>query len=127
MKDGLYHIDVYFPREVMLSIEKFLSKKVRVLPTNHYYEKAKMCNLGPNSFLSALYGSVVEAEVSDGVVVKIVTRLRHRYDNTKDICFAVQLHGSYKAEEGCVAVKTVWVNGVFDNHDTLNKGAYVKK
>ena len=84
-------------------------------------DKANLLNIPVGAYKAALYGEVIEAELEHGTVVKVVTRLPHRFDSTLDICFAVAIDG----EEA--RVKTVWLNRRNDNHETICKENYVRE
>lgn len=72
-----------------------------------------------------LYGEIIEAEVVDGQIVKIVTRLPNRKVKNEDICAAIVLeHGEYF---DAARVKTVWANMSYDNHKTIDKSKYVRE
>ena len=70
-----------------------------------------------------MYGEVIEAEIKNNSVVKIVARLPNRYNMIEDICAAILLHDEsfYDAK-----VKTVWTNCAEDNHSTINVSNYIK-
>ena len=61
-----------------------------------------------------IHGEIIEAEVRNGSVVKIVTRLPNRRDMTEDICAAILLHSEdfYDAKD--------------DNHSTIDVSNYIK-
>lgn len=125
-KDGVYHRDVYFPETLQTVIQYILSKPLKVKPSLHYLEKARRNKLNEGVCKTALYGEIIEAEVYDGQVVKIVTRLKHKFFDNTSMCFAIQLEDFKQTEENrTVIVKTVWLNCEDDNHSTLNKSNYL--
>lgn len=125
-KDGVYHRDVYFPETLQTVIHYLLSKPLKIKPSLHYLDKARRNKLNAGVCKTALYGEIIEAEVYDGQVVKIVTRLKHKFFPNTSMCFAIQLEDLKGAEEkGTVIIKTVWLNCEDDNHSTLNKSNYL--
>ena len=72
-----------------------------------------------------LYGEIIEAEVADGQIVKIVTRLPNRKAKDEDICAAIVFeHGEYF---DTARVMTVWANMSHDNHVTIDKSKYIQE
>lgn len=119
MQSGVYNKVVYWPTQLQQVIAFTMSKPYTLVPTYHYFCKAKKLHLPNNCYKAMLYGEIVEVEY-DGSVKKIITRLRNRYRDTEDLCSAILLDGD-KAR-----VKTVWVNHWEDNHKTINKEAYIQ-
>lgn len=123
VKDGVYNKAVFWPDKLVEMISKQLVHRYKVSATKHYFDKRRILHLPKNCYKAMMYGEVIEAEVRNGAVVKIVTRLPNCNFMTEDICAAILLHdrGFYDAK-----VKTVWVNHVDDNHSTINISNYVK-
>lgn len=123
VKDGTYNKAVFWPDKLAKMISEQLVYRYKVSATKHYFDKCEILHLPKNCYKAMMYGEVIEAEIRNGAVVKIVTRLPNRYDMTEDICAAILLHdeGFYDAK-----VKTVWVNQAEDNHSTINISNYVK-
>ena len=127
-KDGVYHRDVYFPKDLQVVICYLLSKPLYVKPSLHYYEKATKWKLSKGAYKTALHGEIIEAEINDGQVVKIVTRIQDKFAPKYSMCFAIQLEDLKGTEEkGTVVVKTVWRNCEDDNHSTLDRTKYLHK
>ena len=124
MKNGLYNKGVYWTKELDDSIKELLSKHYKVIPTFHTYNKVDKLKLPKGCYRACLFGDVVEAQVEDGKVVKIITRLLNRYNPKQDICAAIMLKPSEEKNEAIV--KTIWTNAHDDDHETINKSNYVK-
>ena len=124
VKDGVYNKAVFWPDRLVEMINKQLMYRYRVSATKHCLHKCEILHLPKNCYKAMMYGEVIEAEIRNGSVVKIVTRLPNRYNMTEDICAAILLHdeGFYDAK-----VKTVWTNCAEDNHSTINVSNYIKK
>lgn len=120
MQTGTYNKAVYWPNEIEQAIKFAMTKRYVVLPTQHYRLKARTLMLPDNCYRALLHGKIVEAEVNDGCVVKVITRLRNRYNHTQDICGAIALDGIE------ARVKTVWTNRCGDKHWTIRKENYVQ-
>lgn len=120
MQTGIYNKAVYWPIEVKQAIKIAMSKRYIVSPTQHYQFKAEKLTLPNNCYKALLHGEIVEVEVNNGYVVKVVTRLRNRYNHAQDICGAIVLDGVE------ARVKTVWTNRCNDKHWTIRKENYVR-
>lgn len=124
IQDGLYSRQIYFPNAVEYLVAKTLRQKYKVYPTEHYFTKAKKLNINPNTYKALLYGDIIEAEISNSEVTKIIVRLPNRYDTSTDICGALAFNKN--ENDVFVSVKTVWLNNRFDNHNTIRTEKYVK-
>lgn len=124
VKDGVYNKAVFWPDKLIEMINKQLMYRYKVSATKHCLYKCVTLHLPKNCYKAMMYDEVIEAEIKNGSVVKIVTRLPNRYNMTEDICAAILLHdeGFYDAK-----VKTVWTNCAEDNHSTINVSNYIKK
>lgn len=123
VKDGVYNKAVFWPNRLVKMINEQLTYRYKVSATKHCLDKCKSLHLPKNCYKAMMYGEVIEAEVRNGSVVKIITRLPNRYNMTEDICAAILLHseGFYDAK-----VKTVWTNQADDNHSTIDVSNYIK-
>lgn len=127
-KDGVYHKDVYFPTDLQIVVQYILSRPLYVKPSQHYYGKIEKYGLGSGVYKVALYGEVIEAEIYDGQVVKIVTRIKNKYLDNCSMCFAIQLEDLKGiGDKNTVVIKTVWLNCEDDNHSTLDRTKYLHK
>ena len=127
-RDGVYHKDVYFPKDLDIVVQYILSKPLTIKPSLHYFEKVYKNRLSQGAYKTALYGDIIEAEVIDGQVVKIVTRVKNKFIPNCSMCFAIQLEDLKGTEEkGTVVIKTVWRNCEDDNHTTLDRTKYLHK
>lgn len=115
MKDGLYNIATEWSTDVIRTVKKCRDMPYTVQPTHHFKEKCVALGLSCSVACVALKGRIIEAEIKSGCVVKLVTRIKHRYKENTDMVFAVALD----AENQIATVKTVWVNHSDDNHSTL--------
>ena len=61
-----------------------------------------------------LHGRIVEVEIEDGRVNRIITRLNNRYNSKEDLCAAILL-----GKDRTARVKTIWVNRIDDTHKTI--------
>lgn len=123
VKDGVYNKAVFWPDKLVEMINKQMVHRYKVSATKHYFDKCRILHLSKNCYKAMMYGEIIEAEVRNGSVVKIVTRLPNRMYMTEDICTAILLHsdGFYDAK-----IKTVWTNQADDNHSTINISNYIK-
>lgn len=123
VKDGVYNKAVFWPGRLVEMISKQLMYRYKASATKHCLNKCEILHLPKNCYKAMMYGEVIEAEIRNGSVVKIVTRLPNRRYMTEDICAAILLHseGFYDAK-----VKTVWTNQADDNHSTIDVSNYIK-
>ena len=125
LKDGLYNRAIYWPISLELALEEAMSKHYQIEATTHFYERCEQWGLPRGCYKALLYGEIIEAEVVDGQIVKIVTRLPNRKAEDEDICGAIVLeHGVYY---DVARAKTVWANMTYDNHNTIDKSKYVRE
>lgn len=125
LKDGLYNRAIYWPISLELELEEVMSKRYQIAATTHFYERCEQWGFPRGCYKALLYGEIIEAEVIDGRIVKIVTRLPNRKAKDEDICAAILLeHGEYF---DVAMVKTVWANMSCDNHATIDKSKYVQE
>ena len=124
MKDGLYNRNVYWNKEVGKSVRNALSMPYTIAPTFHAYNKMAKLRLPKGCYTAMLHGSVIEAQVKNNKVVKIITRLPNRFRPTQDICAAILLEPSEITNKA--VVKTIWTNNAWDKHDSINVNNYVK-
>lgn len=110
----LYNVGVYYPHDVEIMVKNAMKQKYEIYPTYHAKCKIKQLNLPGNCYKAMLYGRVVEVEIVDGQVYKIITRLRNRYNSKVDLCAAILLE-----EDGIATVKTIWTNRFQDSHKTI--------
>lgn len=110
LRDGLYHKDLH-------EWVKTLDFGTTVLEhTVHVLQRAAEKSIRLPSQIRLR--SVVEAEVRNGRIAKLV--VRQAYDARFDVCIVVvpTLNGTARAV-------TAWLNLKTDAHTTLNRGAYV--
>lgn len=122
MQNGVYNKAVYWPEELKTKIEKLMKRKYTITPSAHAREKIQNLKLPPKSYRIVLHGEVVEAEVQNQNVVKVITRLERKSEwreYHQDICSAIVFDCS-KA-----IVKTMWLNSSSDTHATLNIENYI--
>ena len=117
MKDGLYHKEIAMPREVTAL------KAVTIRPTHtrHAREAALTDRYGVINLpevVSFSGADVVEAEITEGRVSKLV--VRRPYDEARDIVMAIGFRNSESF------LKSAWFNLRNDNHGTLNRERYNK-
>ena len=125
LKDGLYHRAIYSPICPEIALEDAMSKRYQTAATTHFYERCEQWGFPTGCYKALLDGEIIEAEVVEGQIVKIVTRLPNRKTENEDICAAVMLeHGDYF---DVARVKTVWANMSYDNHVTIDKSKYIQE
>lgn len=115
----LYNIGVYYPHDVEVMVKKAMRKRYEIIATHHAEYKIAKLRLPDNCYKAMLYGRIVEVEIEDGKVYKIITRLRNRYDSKVDLCAAILLE-----EDGIAKVKTIWINRIDDSHKTIRMENY---
>ena len=116
--NALYHKDVFLPAGI---VELFDGAEFRLDLTFHAKRAAQDDRYGKVTLPSKLTvkgKEIVEAEVVNGEVTKIVVRTPH--DAKRDAVYV--LIPNYER----ATVKTVWFNLVSDKHKTLKKDCYSK-
>lgn len=109
IKDGLYHKDVFLPKE--LAIPQLSS----LIVSRHAQTRSEQLNVRlPRDFIPQI-GQVIEAEVVQGKLHKIV--VRQPWNAAVDICYPLLVQTK--------VIKTVWTNSRTDTHLTLDKTRYV--
>lgn len=115
----LYNIGVYYPHDVEVMVENAMRKRYEIIATHHAEYKIAKLRLPDNCYKAMLYGRIVEVEIEDGRVNKIITRLKNRYNSKEDLCAAILLE-----ENGIAKVKTIWINRIDDSHKTIRMENY---
>lgn len=118
MSTTLYHKEVYLPSAIASLGKRTICPRV----TRHAEQAAMTDRYGRINIPSSVTFSgadVVEAEVSEGRVVKLV--LRVPYDETRDLVLAVGF------DKGASFIKTVWFNLNSDTHKTLKRHLYATR
>ena len=85
LKDGLYNHAIYWPISLEIALEDAMSKRYQIEATTHFYERCEQWGFPRGCYKALLYGEIIEAEVADGQIVKIVTRLPNRKVENEDI------------------------------------------
>ena len=120
--NGLYSKQIYWPENVQAVIDHVLSCPHFIDATLHAKEKMNQLCLPDRIYKAMAHGEIIEAEFTNGRLVKIVTRLPHK-SRPVDICAAIII--APENRYGILRVKTVWTNNHNDNHSTIDKRAYV--
>lgn len=115
----LYNIGVYYPHDVEVMVENAMRKRYKIIATHHAEYKIAKLRLPDNCYKTMLHGRIVEVEIKDGRVNKIITRLKNRYNSKEDLCAAILLE-----EDGIAKVKTIWTNRIDDSHKTIRMENY---
>lgn len=115
----LYNIGVYYPYDVEVMVENAMKKRYKVVVTRHAEYKIAKLKLPNNCYKAMLHGRIVEVEIEDGRVNKIITRLKNRYNSKEDLCAAILLE-----EDRIAKVKTIWINRINDSHKTIRMENY---
>lgn len=122
--DGTFNKGVFWPAELDYLVAWTLRTRYLMRPTDHFIQRAQENRLPRGCYTAMLYGEVVEAVVSHGRVMKMVTRLPNRMRPGQDICAAIEF-GTI-ADQAIATAVTVWTNSSTDTHSTINKSKYVQ-
>lgn len=121
LQDGVYNKAIYWPEELQIKITAYQQFKYFLRPTRHYFSRCKKWHLPFNCYKALMYGEVIEAEIWNNCLMKMVTRLPDRKNKRISLCAVIiPCPGAGEA-----IVKTVWLNKTDDNHSTLNKKNYI--
>ena len=114
----LYHCEIGFPDSVKLPVGRYklkYSEHARIAAaTDKHNPFANL--LKYHEVLDTEVAEVIEIEIRDGKLSKILYRLPLTGSDSYDIILAVLPH--------CWVVKTVWLNHRYDKHRTLNRSKY---
>lgn len=122
--NGLYNKAVYWNTNIDTMVNQAMNKRYMIEPTFHMTQKVHSLHLPNRCYLAVLYGEVVEAEVVNNKVVKVITRITNRYNIHQDICAAVLLTTD-ELGNNIARVKTIWTNSHNDNHKTIKVENYI--
>lgn len=123
LQNGIYNKVVYWPEELQIKIAAYQQFKYFLRPTHHYFTRCKKWHLPFNCYKALMYGEVIEAEIQNNCLMKMVIRLPDKKNKNISLCAVIiPCPGIGKA-----IVKTVWLNKTDDNHSTLNKNNYILK
>lgn len=114
---SLYHKEIGLPK----GIESFFGKKYIFTFSTHAKQACRNDRYGfiiPPTTVTVTPENLIEVEVTDGVVAKLL--IRQQYDKNADISIAFIPEGQHGF------VKTLWLNLNSDKHFTLDKTKYVK-
>lgn len=117
----LYHRDIYMPHVISEHVWKLNMSQIEV--SKHAHDKAIERDI--HIFLSDLYHiegkHVVEAELIDGVLTKIVIRKTH--SPYYDVCYVLR----WDMMKQRLVLITAWLNAKLDDHSTLDASKYEKE
>lgn len=88
-------------------------KTVRLIYTVHALDRCKQKNIPTHQTLDSPPGSIVEIELTNGRIDKVVSRVSH--SPTHDLVLVL-----VPITKTVYRVITVWFNNKDDNHSTLN-------
>lgn len=125
LKDGTYNRAVFWPVELEMKVNQAMNIRYQIELTNHARQRIEENNLPTGCYKALLYGEVIEAEVQDGKIVKIVTRIPNKRGYNQDICAAIIL--IHEKFQHFARVKTVWTNNAYDVHQTIDTENYVQE
>ncbi len=111
----LFHREVFLPQVILDLGARTIQPRV----TNHARRAALQDRYGEITIPESVTFSgadVIEAEMEDGRVVKLV--IRAPYDAARDLVLAIGFEG------GQSFLKTVWFNLKSDGHRTLDRSRY---
>lgn len=127
MKDGLYNIDYFWPEELKKAINSLLEEKMVVVIGTKYQESAANGKIMPDGYKNALRGEIIEALVSAGNVVKVVTKVKSDVRQRTSYFFAVSFCYNPEAEAHVAYVKNGWPsNQMKPYHSVHDEEYYVK-
>jgi hypothetical protein len=113
----LYHKDIYMPEDIKnLSMQTYDD----FIITYHAQEQAENKDIIILESFSFSGCNIVEAEVIDSTVTKIVIRLS--YGQSQDVCYVFRKDIRYNKP----VLITCWLNSKSDNHSTLDHSKYSK-
>ena len=120
MKNGLYHVEVYWPDEIQNQIDKALNSGLRFNFDQHAIENMYVRSISIEGITidKLKKGHCFEAEVRKNRVVKFV--IRYGYNDTYDLATV------WLPRADCLYCRTIWLNEKDDKHYTLDKGKYVQ-
>lgn len=133
LADGLYNKAVYWPVELEIELKRVISMRYTIAPTNHYYDRCDFWRIPASVCKALIYGEVVEVQVENGQIVKLITRLPNHKNPDEDICGALWLGYNeppvytFPVPIYPARVKTVWCNSAYDNHTTIDKTKYIQQ
>ena len=112
----LYHSKIYIPVELKIPLGKlyvrYSDHALNEAERERKFRRLKNIFLHKNIYVES--ENVVEIEVNNNVVIKVLYRIP--YDDNYDLLLAVNFPNGL--------VKTVWLNSIHDNHESLNKEKY---
>jgi hypothetical protein len=119
MKAGIYHREVFLPKEFL---DYFDKRTIQLSHTDHSKRAAisdKNGLIQPPTHVTLFRERIIEIEVAVNKAPKVV--VRQPYDANNDLILAVLVSGRIGK------VKTMWLNNKNDLHKTLDKNRYVAK
>jgi len=108
--DGLYHYLLGFPK---VEMPKGILPLVYGEHAKDEIRSDRYGKINAPQSINFLHAKIVELEVKNGCVEKVVARIHH--DARRDLILVVKPDGF---------VKTVWLNTKDDKHKTLNRARY---
>lgn len=126
LQDGIYNKAVFWPAELQMVINQTMRKRYKIVPTFHAKQKIAKLDLPQTSYKIALYGEIVEVEIENDIVKKVITRTKRKSNKrnyNQDVCSAV----AFNYENFEARVKTMWLNATKDSHKTLHTKNYISE
>lgn len=126
LQDGVYNKAVFWPTELQKAINQTMRKRYKIVPTFHAKEKIAKLDLPQTSYKIALCGEIVEVEIKNDNVNKIITRTKRKSNKgnyNQDVCSVVV----FDYENFEARVKTMWLNATDDAHKTLHIENYISE
>ena len=74
VNNGVYNKAIYWPKEVRKMVKRTLERECTIYPTQHMYDRLENYDLPMDIWHEFMDGEVIECEVKDMVLTKIVTR-----------------------------------------------------
>ena len=119
MKNGLYHREVYWEKEIQKQIAAALNSGLPLKFDDHAIDKKYERKISINGITKEKLknGYCFEAEVKNNKVVKFA--IRYGYNDTDDLASV------WNPKSDCLYCKTIWINKKNDKHITLDESKYV--
>ena len=123
VNNGVYTKALYWPKEVQKLVRRALQLDYKVFPTEHLLDRLYEYDLPEDCWGDFINGEVVECEIRDRQVYKIVTRTPSCKFEGEHNCAAIVLETGYGRPKARIV--TVWINFDDDNHSSIKTENYV--
>lgn len=121
--NGIYNVAIYWPKEIQKAVRRALQLDYKMTATDHFQNRLTQYDISDVNWEDFINGEVVECEVKDGVVWKIITRTSSTKFEGEHNCAAIKLERGYGRP--IARFITVWINRDNDNHRTIRRENYI--